>query len=228
MTPLEPEPELSRQSYVRSTARSLWDHLPLVVLGGFAFSLAATPAFFTLYTGRLFAAIAIAALTVAPGWTALLALEAGILSGARTDIRVMLRAFPRYWSRSVRLGLLVAAPLALFLLVLPLLGRPQLPPGAWLILATTIFCLFLALVLCLYAFPLLVLHDLQTGPALHNAYLLAVRHIGDTAGLLSMGVLFGFAAAVISPGVLLFLPAIWGLFIVNYCRVAVSEELARE
>jgi len=223
MTP--PEPELSRQNYVRSTARSLWDNLPLVILASLVFSLAATPAFLTLHTNHLFAAIAIATLTVAPGWAALMALEAGILSDVRTDIRAMLAAFSRYWSRSVRLGLLVAAPLTLFLLALPALGRPQTPPAAWLILAVTTFCFFLALVLCLYAYPLLVLHNLEPGIALRNAYLLAIRHTGDTAGLLSMGVLFGLAVIYISPGLLLFLPAIWGLFVLNYCRVVVAEAL---
>jgi uncharacterized membrane protein YesL len=101
-------------------------------------------------------------------------------------------------------------------------------PGVWLVLTVTIFCLFLAVALSLYSFPLLVLHDLSAGLSVRNGYLLAVRHVGDTAGLLSMGVLFGLAVANISLGLLLFLPAVWGLFIVNYCRMAVSEEMAGE
>ena len=225
MTPPELDSELNRQNYVRFTARSLWDNLPLVVLAGFAFSLAATPAIVTLYVARPFATVVIAALTIPPGWTALLALEAGILSDVRTDIRAMLGAFSRYWSRSVRLGLLVAAPLTLFLRALPALGRPQTPPAAWLILAVTTFCLFLTLVLCLYAFPLLVLYNLEPGLALRNAYLLAIRHTGDTVGLLSMGVLFGLAVVYISSGLLLLLPAIWGLFVVSYCHIVVAEAL---
>jgi uncharacterized membrane protein YesL len=223
MTP--PEPELSRQSYVRSTARSLWDNLPPVVLAGLAFCLAASPAVLLLYTGLPLAAIVVAAVTIAPAWSALLAQEARLLRGTKAGLGTLLRAFPQYWVGSARLALLVAVPLTFLLRVLSLLNRPQLPPGIWLALALNLFGLFLALVLCLHAFPLLVLHDLAAGLAVRNAFVLAVRHVGDTVGLLSMGVLFAFAVVNISPGLLLFLPAVWGLFLVNYCRMAVAEEL---
>jgi hypothetical protein len=39
-----------------------------------------------------------------------------------------------------------------------------------------------------------------------------------------MGVLFAFAVAYVSSGLLFILPAIWGMFLVNNCRMVVGEE----
>ena len=106
---------------------------------------------------------------------------------------------------------------------MPWLAQPVVPAIVWLGLAADFFGLLLLVVLYLYAFPLLVLHDMAVGLALRNSLVLAGRYIGNTFGLLSMGVLFGFATAYVSLGLLLVLPAIWGIFIVNHCRMVVDE-----
>jgi uncharacterized membrane protein YesL len=84
--------------------------------------------------------------------------------------------------------------------------------------------LLVLVTLFLYAFPLVVLHDVSTWLALRNAFILAGRHIVNTFGLLSMGVLFVLATLHVSSGLLFFLPAVWGIFIVNNCRLVVNEE----
>ncbi|NLE43465.1 MAG: hypothetical protein GX620_01985, partial [Chloroflexi bacterium] len=52
------------------------------------------------------------------------------------------------------------------------------------------------------------------------------RHIANTLGLLGMGILFAFGVGYISSGLLFILPAVWGVFLVNNCRMVVDEELA--
>ena len=52
--------------------------------------------------------------------------------------------------------------------------------------------------------------------------------IVNTLGLLSMGILFAPAVLYLSPGLLFIFPAVWGIFIVNNCRMVVEEELADE
>ena len=78
--------------------------------------------------------------------------------------------------------------------------------------------------LCLYAYPLLVLYDMGPRLALRNSALLASRHVSNTVGLLGMGVLFGIAVGRVSSGLMFFLPAVWGLFIVNNCRMVLADD----
>ena len=79
--------------------------------------------------------------------------------------------------------------------------------------------------LYLYAFPLVVLHNVGMGTALSNGLILASRHIRNTLGLLGMAVLFVVAAVYLSVGLLFVLPAVWALFVVNNCRMVVDEHL---
>jgi len=139
----------------------------------------------------------------------------------------MLKALPRYWGRSAGLGLLASFPLFAALFTLPSLGRPTVPTIVWLGLATDALGVLILVTLFLYAFPLLVLHDLDLRTTLRNALILASRHVVNTLGLLSMGILFAFATFYLSPGLLFILPTVWGIFIVNNCRMVVDEELAK-
>jgi len=88
--------------------------------------------------------------------------------------------------------------------------------------------ILILITLFFYTFPLLVLHDLDLRTTLRNALVLASRHMVNTLGLLSMGILFAFATLYLSPGLLFIFPAVWGIFIVNNCRMVVEEELADE
>jgi uncharacterized membrane protein YesL len=225
---LDEKPHLNRHTYVRLTATSWWENLPLVVLAGAVFSLLCVPAVVLLWLGPLLPAIIVGALTIAPGWTALLAQEIDMVEGRKTNISVMLRAFPRFWLRSAGLGLLATLPVFAALLTLPALAQPEIPLVVWMGLAADGFALLLIGSLSIYAYPLLVLHDVNLRDGLRNAFIFAGRYVGNTLGLLSMAVLLGFATAYISSGLLFFWPAFWGMFVVNNCRMVVAEELDSE
>jgi len=224
---VDEQPRLNRHTYVRLTIISWWENLPLVLLAGAVFSLLCAPAVILLWLGPPAPAIFVGALTVAPGWAALLAQEVEIVRGGKTNIGTMLRALPHFWLRSAGLGLLTTVPLFAALLTLPNLARPEVPTIVWAGLAADGFVLMLISCLSLYTYPLLVLYDVGLRDTLRNAFILVSRHLSNTLGLLSMAVLFGFATAYTSAGLLFLWPAFWGLFIVNNCRMVVEEELAK-
>ena len=217
---------LNDRTYVWLTVVRLWEHPLLVLLAAAVFSVLCAPAFLLFLSGAFVPALAVGAITLAPAWVALLAQEADIVCNVKTHIGVMLRALPRYWARSAGLGLLAALPLLGTALILPGLAQPEVPVVVWLGLAADALGLLILASLSLYAFPLLVLHDVDLVTALRNALIFASRHIVNTVGLLGMGVLFAMATLYLSSGLLVFLPAIWGMFIVNNCRLVVSQELS--
>ncbi len=219
---------LNQHTYVRLTVKCLWDNLPLVLLAGVIFSLLCAPAFLLLILGLFAPAIIIGVLTIAPAWTALLAQENDIARDAKTDIRTMIGSLPRFWARSAGLGVFLWLQVLIALLTLPMLSRPEVPLVVWLGLAADMLGSLLLIVLYLYAFPLLALHDVSAGTALRNAFILASRHLNNTLGLLGMGILFTLATLYLSSGLLLFLPAVWGMFIVNNCRLVVDEEMGKD
>lgn len=225
---MEEHPQLNRHTYVRQTATSWWDNLPLVLLAGAVFSLSCAPALILFWIGPLVPALAVAALTIAPAWTALLAVERQAVEGRKASIGIMLRAFPRYWTRSASLGVLGVLPILAALLTLPGLSRPEVPPIVWVGLAGDGFALLLIGSLYLYAIPLMVLYDVGVRDGLRNTVILASRNLGNTLGLVSMLVLFCFATVYLSSGLLFFWPAFWSMFVMNNCRLVVAEELARE
>lgn len=217
---------LDQQTYARLTLRRLWESLPLALLAGLLFSLFSLPAMLLLMLNLPAPAIIMGALTIGPAWAALLAQEAEILADTKTNIGVMARALWRYGSRSARLGLLAAIPLLAALWTLPNLAQDEVPGLIWLGLAADALGLLLLVTLYLYAFPLLVLYDLDLTTALRNALILASRYVMNSFGLLSLGGLFGLGALYLNSGLLFILPAVWGMFIVNNCRLVVSLEQA--
>ena len=219
---------LNQRTYVRLTVKCLWDNLPLVLLAGVIFSLLCVPTVLLLVLGLFVPAIIIGMLTIAPAWAALLAQENEIARGVKTSIRTMITALPRLWARSTGLGFLLWLQAIITLLTLAMLSRPEISLVVWLGLAADMLGLLLLIVLYLYAFPLLVQHDVGVWMALRNAFVLASRHLNNTLGLLGMGILFALAILYLSSGLLLFLPAVWGMFIVNNCRLVVGEEIGKD
>jgi uncharacterized membrane protein YesL len=219
---------LNQRTYVRLTVKCLWDNLPLVLLAGGIFSLLCAPMVLLLILGLFAPAIMIGMLTIAPAWAALLAQESEIARGVKTSIRTMASALPRFWARSTGLGFLFWLQGIIALLTLAMLSRPEVSPVVWLGLAADMLGLLLLTVLYLYTFPLLVQHDMTLWMALRNAFILASRHLNNTLGLLGMGILFALAILYLSSGLLLFLPAVWGMFIVNNCRLVVGEEMDKD
>ncbi|MDI9548276.1 MAG: hypothetical protein QM346_11830, partial [Chloroflexota bacterium] len=60
---------------------------------------------------------------------------------------------------------------------------------------------------------------------LRNGLILASRYPSNTLGLLGMAVLGGLAVGYVGVALLFFLPAWYGLFVVNNCRLVVEREL---
>lgn len=223
-TSMDHPPSLDRSSYVRLTAVTLWENLPLVILAGCVFSLLGMPAFLLLFLGLPGMAMLAGVVMVGPAWAALLTQEAEIVAGKKSGMGTMFRALPRYAVRSMSLGALAAAPILAAFLTLPLLAQPEVPGFVWAGLVADGVGLGLVLALSLYAFPLLVLYDISVHAALRNAFILAGRYLLHTVGLLSMGVLFGLLTVYVHNGLALLLPAVWGIFVVNNCRLVVRLE----
>jgi uncharacterized membrane protein YesL len=212
------------ETYVRMTAVSLWENSPLLLLGGLVFVVLCLPTIALLMLGLPIPATFVAALTVAPAWAALLALEAQMARDVQPHIGVMFRALPKFWLRSVGLGLLILFPVLAGLLTLSMASELPAPFVITAGLAADAVGLVFLTVLYLYAFPLLVLYDAPMGTALSNALILASHHLGNTLGLLGMGVLFGIGVVRLNLGLLLVLPTVWGMFVVNNCRMVMAEE----
>jgi len=225
---VEEEPGLNRHTYVRETAASWWQNLPLVLLSGALFTLSCAPAIVLFWIGPLAPSLVVGALTLAPAWAGLLAIERKMVEGRKANIGVMLRAVPRYWARTSTLGALGVLPILAGLLTMPGLARPAVPWFVWLGLAADGFVLLLIGCLYLYAFPLIVLYDVGIRDGLRNAFILASRNVVNTLGLTSMLVLLCFATVYLSSGLLFFWPAFWSMFVLNNCRMVVAEELDKQ
>jgi len=212
------------ETYVQMTASSLWENSPLLVLGGLVFTILSLAAIVLFMMGLLVPAALAAVLMVGPAWTALLQLEAQIACDVKANIGVMLRAVPRFWSRSVALGALALFPVLVGLFTISMTPESRLSLVFRVGLAADVVGLVLVMALYLYAFPLLVLYDAPLGTVLSNALILCSHHLSNTLGLLGMGVLFGLGVVRLNSGLLLVLPAVWGMFIVNNCRMVMADE----
>ena len=215
---------LNRQTYVRQTFRSLWEGLPQVLLASVIFSLGWLPVFSLFILNLPILAILVGAFTLAPAWALVLAFEARLLEGREANLGSLVPELRHYGPRSLKLGLLAAFPLVAAFLTLPSLAAPETPVVVWLGLAADALGLLLLIILYLYAFPLLILYNLGIGAALYNSFILASRYLMNTLGLLSLGGLFLLAVLYLNSGLLFILPAIWGMFIVNNCRLVITLE----
>jgi len=219
---------LTRHSYVQVTTLLLWDNLPRLLLASLFFSLLWAPTLLLSMLGLWAPMLFVGWLLTFPGWSALLALEAALAEGRPAPIAGFWRSFGRLWTRSVGLGAAMGFPIAIAWVTLLLVG-PTAPPSpiVWAGLAADGVVLVLLACLALYAVPLFALHDQRLSQALRNSLILASRHVTNTFGLLAMGVLCALSIFTISPGLLFVLPAVWGMFLINNCRMLVAEETGR-
>jgi uncharacterized membrane protein YesL len=217
-------PPPSQSSYVRDTAVCLWDNLPAVLLGSALFALACIPAAVLFTFGAVRLALLITALLIAPAWAVLLAREADAARDIKADVGRVARAWLRLWQRSMRFGLLMVIPVLAATFTTPFLNLSGPPAVIWGLLGAEAVALLMLVVSSLYVFPLMVLHDAPLPDAMRAAIVLSSRHIGNTIGLVAMGMVFLLATVYISLGLVFMLPGIWGLFIVNNCRMVVAED----
>ena len=213
---------ITPQSYVVDTARALWDNLPQVVIGGLWFSLWAAPAFVLAVFARWALAGLAAILLAAPGWTSLLAWEAALATGRVPPWSRLHTAWRDHWGISVRL-----AAVAIFPLAVVQWGSAQTAANAPGWLSALLVCAWLNAVLwlaalLLYALPAVALYGWDRATALRNGLLLAARLPTHTVGLIALYVLCYLAIVAFNGGLIFFLPAIAGLFVVNHVRLAVS------
>ena len=212
-------PTLNSQTYVKLTAIALWDNLPTVLLAGAIFGLATVPLFLCLMLSWWLPAFLTGVLLTAPAWTALLKFSAQILQNYHVPLTSLFYFGRTHWSESTRLGVVAFMPFFLARWVSFMDG----PLAANLLIFIFVVWLWLGTML-LYAFPLLALHNLDAYTALYNSLILSSRHISNTLGLIGMGVLILLGIFYLNSGLLFILPVLWGLFIVNNCRLVSNQE----
>lgn len=211
-------------NYVALVWGTLWGELPRIIVGGAFFSLLAAPAFIVLSLNLILSAILVGILLVAPAWAALLAYEFPLFMAGSVKAATFWLALRRYWLRSVALGALAAFPLVAGLLKTPLLKQAEISPTLWLSFAADFFVAAFMAALLLYAFPIMVRRNLGLRETVYGAWRLVGRRPVNTVGLLGLCILFGFALAYFSLGLLFLLPAIFGLFVVGNCELVVQQE----
>lgn len=220
---------LSPTTYVKITLRQLWENLPQVLMADLLFVLCAAPALVLALLSLVTPALLAAVLTAAPAWTAMLALLAAATAPRSRDIgRAFFRAYRTAWRASVQMGTWIVVPA----LIAYGAWLQILLDGTALVLWGLFFLGLLGLMfvaaLYLYAYPLVVLHEQPARVAARNAFVLAGRYPLNTVGILAL-IALGIALSVtVSWGLLVLWPAVWGLFVLNNCRLALRMEHERE
>jgi uncharacterized membrane protein YesL len=137
-------------------------------------------------------------------------------------LRTLPQSFRRFWAPAVRLGVL-ASFLPVAIGALAAWGDTTQWIGPLLLLGIAASIVVGSLLL-LYAVPLLVLYGGELPDVLHNTAVLSARHINNTVGMVALAVLCVLAIAYISSGLAFVLPALYGVFVANNCRLLVELE----
>jgi uncharacterized membrane protein YesL len=222
LTRPDDEPLLSPQRFVVQTLTATWDNLPQIIAGALWLNLCLAPAMVLAFLGLGAAAVIAVVLLAAPGWVALQHFEIELAQDKAVPLAALLAGFRRFWMRSVRLGVL-----GLFMPVVTWLAGGWLTGAGVAVPFLTLGLLASALVgsvLVLYAVPLLVLYDHDLPTVLRNSVILSARHINNTVGMVALAVLCILATVYLSSGLMFVLPALYGMFVANNCRLVVELE----
>jgi hypothetical protein len=211
-------------NFVRETCLAIWYNAPGLLLAGFLFGLVSFPSFWFIHQDLPLMGVALVAAIIVPAWLAVLAYIGGFLKRLDTGMGFLPKLFFRYYRRGIIFGFLLCIPFVSTFWCIPVLFVVSDNPIIWLFLIAGIVVLAILATLFIYIPSLIVLYDLELSTALRNAIALSGQHIWNTIGLLGMGVLFALAILHINSGLVFFLPAIWGVFIVNNCRMVIAEE----
>lgn len=218
---------LTSSNFVQVTAQQTWSNLPLVVASGLLFAVVAAPAAVLGYLGFVPLMTAALAMLVSPAWSSLLHLLMAVVEGRSISLLRVPQVFVRLWRRSARLGVLLVVPIIVAWLMLPAFAGEHVPTMLWIGLGADLLAMALVWSIGLYAYPMLATHDLSLFDAIRNSMILASRHAMNTVGMVSMAVLCLVVAGVIGSVVFLFLPAVYGMFVVNNYRLVMADELNR-
>lgn len=217
--------ELDQQSYVKETALTIWEGLPRLILAGMTFTLTCLPSLLIFYLGFLIPAILVGIFTIAPGWAAVHAQTAQMIYRETGDWIGFLRAFGKFYRRSLVLGAMTAVPLVAASLTLPFLADPPVETIVWAGLAADFAGVLLLSCMFIYTYPMLVLYDTNVRTALRNSLVLAARYLGNTIGLIAMAVLLAFLASKTSYFLLIVFITCWLVFVINNSRMVLRKEL---
>ena len=228
------EQPLSPHNFVLQTLRATWDNLPQLLLGMVWLNLCLAPSFVLAGLGLHGLAAVAGVLLAAPGWVALQHVQGHLVQGKAVPTAALLSGIRRFWQPGVRLGALaLVLPVVTFLAGASLgnaagaAGSPAAEAAAPVVLALALGgagSLLVASVILLYAAPLLVLYEQDLGTVLRNSLILPARHIVNTLGRVALAVLCGLLVARLNSGLLFVLPAFYGMFTVNNCRLVIKEE----
>lgn len=218
------EQPLSQRNFVIQTLRATWDNLPQLLLGMIWLNLCLAPSFVLAVLGfRLLAAVTGVLLAV-PGWVALQHVQGQLVQGKAVRYAALLASLRRFWRPSVRMGAMaIALPVVTFLGISVVndlasgLAAPVLAAGA-------AASLLAACLLVLYAMPLMVLYEQDLGLALRNSLILSARYITNTIGMVALAVICGLLVGYLNSGLIFVLPALYGMFVVNNCRLVMGLE----
>jgi hypothetical protein len=216
------ETPLSPQNFVARTLSATWDNLPQIVIGAIWLNLCLLPALLLGLIELPLAAIVAGVLLGAPGWVALQRFEFKLAQGKVVPLRTLPESFRLFWTDAVRLGML-----AIFLPVATGGLAGWSGTATWLgplLLLGVAFSIVAGSLLLLYAVPLLVVYGGELPGVLRNTAILSARHINNTVGMVALAVLCVLAVAYVSSGLAFVLPALYGMFIANNCRLVVELE----
>ncbi|MCB0020940.1 MAG: hypothetical protein KDE09_24260 [Anaerolineales bacterium] len=216
-------PKLTALSYLPLTAICLWENLPQVLIGAFFFSLACTPSFVLLVLGFPWLALLAGIGLAAPAWASLLHYEGFLAQGRVRSANILFSHFRLAWPDSVRLSAIAVAILAPVFWLLAMDGSAAEPLHFLLWVPLIVSGLLILATIVLYAFPICAVFDTPLQVALRSGVILSARNISNTLGLVAMAILATLAVYYISLGLLFFLPAVFGLFVVNNCLLVVDS-----
>ena len=172
----QPRSELSlRDPWI--TLQSIWDNLPILLVGAAVFSVFCLPFVFLILFDWIFAAAVAGILTVGPAWAGLLFFEKQLLQNNPGGIANFFLGLKKYWRQGALLGLLAGIPAYANFFLLAWLESPNAPEIAWGGVFALTWVLAAIASLFIYAFPLVILYQQGILLALRNAAVLSSRHI---------------------------------------------------
>jgi hypothetical protein len=224
-----PQPIVPPDDFVRFVARLLWESLwplfglHLAVAGVVGLAVAAGMIW---GIGPL---LVLSALTLYPGWLALLAGAASRLRGMHAGAwHAAAYALRRSGPACAVLGLLLNGYLYSYLTSSALVAAGEADGrlmAVW--IAQNLFLVVVAATL-VYAFPLVALYDQSFRFAIRNGLLLAVRTPGATAAMFAALALLGLAFYWLGISAALFAPFIVNILLVSNCQLQIESHFAGE
>lgn len=223
------QPTVPPDDFARFVVRLLWESLwPLFGLHLVVAALVAFAVGAGLILG-LAPLLLLTALTLYPGWLALLAGAAGQLRGRRGSVwRGAAQALRRSWLGCSLMGLLLNVFLYSYFTSSAWVAAGTADSLLWAVwIGQSLFLVVTASAL-VYALPLMALHEQSIRLAVRNGLLLAVLAPGATIAMIAALGLAGLAFYWLGLGAALFAPFVVNMLLVSNCQLQIEAQLARK